>query len=154
MESVLSQLAMFMPWMENLTRFLSLGHSSIIADRVDGLKEVFQFMRQQIDERAKSWVKGQPRDITDAYLDKIEETTDVNSSFHKSRTPKILNKQFCQIILKAPNFLVFPIFRSSTREFHAGSVWWGDRYNFLFLGLASRLHGPASFSSEETPDRN
>ena len=84
--SILSQLALFMPWMENLTRAVSLGHLSIIVDRVNGLKETYQFMRSQIDERAKRWVKGQPRDMTDAYLDKIEETTDISSSFHKSRT--------------------------------------------------------------------
>ena len=90
MGSVLSQLAMFMPWMENLTQILSFGHLSIMKDRVDGLKEMYQLIRQQIDERKKSWVKGQPRDITDAYLDKIEETSDVNSSFHKSRTSENL----------------------------------------------------------------
>ena len=89
MGSVLSQLATFMPWMENLTRVLSLGRLSIIADRVNGLKEIYHFMRKQIDERAKSRVKGHPRDITDAYLDKVEETKDVSSSFHKSRTSKI-----------------------------------------------------------------
>ena len=92
--SVLSQLAMFMPWMENLTRALSLGHLSIIKDQVDGLKEFYHLIRQQIDERAKSWVKGQPRDITDVYLDKIEETTDVSSSFHKSRTTLIQKNVF------------------------------------------------------------
>ena len=108
MGSVLSQLALFMPWMENLTRALSLGHLSFIADQVNALKELNQFMREQIDERAKSWVKGQPRDITDVYLDKIEETTDVSSSFHKSRMPKILNKEFREIILKAPKLFSFP----------------------------------------------
>ena len=89
MGSVLSQLALFMPWMENLTRALSFGHYSLITDHVNALKENYQFMRDQIDERTKSRIKGQPRDITDAYLDKIEETTDVSSSFHKSRTSKI-----------------------------------------------------------------
>ena len=94
--SVISQLALFMPWMENFTRFLSLGHLSIIADRVNGLKEIYQFIRNQIDERAKSWVKGQPRDITDAYLDKIEGTPDIGSSFHKSRTTQ--KKTFLYIV--------------------------------------------------------
>ena len=89
MGSILPQLAMFMPWMEKLTRILSLGHLSLIKDRVIGLKEIYQFMKEQIKERAKTWVKGQPRDITDAYMDKIEKTTDVSSSFHKSRTSKI-----------------------------------------------------------------
>ena len=83
--SILSQLALFMPWMENMVRVLSLGHLSLIADRVMGFKEIYQFMRGQIDERAKSRVKDQPRDMTDAYLDKIEETTDMGSSFHKIR---------------------------------------------------------------------
>ena len=91
--SVLSQLTMFMPWLENLTRLLSFGHLSIIADKVNGFKEIYQFMRKQIEKRANSWVKCQPRDITDAYLDKIEETTDVSSSFHKIRTTKKI-KQF------------------------------------------------------------
>ena len=93
MGSVLSQLAVFIPWMENVARVLSFGHLSLIADRLNALKELNQFMTNQIDERTQSWVKGQPRDITDAYLDKIEETADVSSSFHKSRTPDILNKE-------------------------------------------------------------
>ena len=82
---------MFMPWLENLTRLFSLGHLSIIADRKNGLKETYQFMQEQIDVRARSWGKGQPRDITDAYLDKIAETTDVSSSFHKIRINQIEN---------------------------------------------------------------
>ena len=74
-----------MPWLENLSRVLSFGHSSIETAHVNAYKELFQFMRKRIDEHAKSWVQGQPRDITDAYLDKVEETLDVSSSFHKSR---------------------------------------------------------------------
>ena len=97
---ILSQLATFMPWMENLTRALSFGHLSIIADRLNALKELRQFVKNQIDERAKSWVKGQPRDMTDAYLDKIEETTDISSSFHKSRMSKILNEERLGMSLK------------------------------------------------------
>ena len=80
---------MFMPWMENLTRALSLGHLSIISGRVNGYKELFQFMRDQIIERARSRVQGQPRDMTDAYLDKIDNTSDESSSFHKSRTSQV-----------------------------------------------------------------
>ena len=93
MGSVLSQLAMFLPWMENFTRVLSLGHWSIMADKVNGFKGFYQFMRQRIDERATSRVEGQPRDITDAYLDKMEKTTDLSSSFHKNRKIQIQNKQ-------------------------------------------------------------
>ena len=100
-----------MPWMENFTRFLSLGHLSIIADRVNGLKEIYQFIRNQIDERAKSWVKGQPRDITDVYLDRIDETTDVSSSFHKSRTTQIQKMMFISNFLKVLHFTSVQLIR-------------------------------------------
>ena len=106
--SILSQLALFMPWMENMVRILSLGHLSLIADRVMGFKEIYQFMRDQIDERATSRVKDQPRDMTDAYLDKIEETTDMSSSFHKIRkstmqtTKKLVKYVGLQFTIKNP----------------------------------------------------
>ena len=111
MGSILSQLAMFMPWMENLTRILSLGHLSIIKDQADGLKEMYQLIRQQVDERKKSWVKGQPRDITDVYLDRIDETTDVSSSFHKSRTTQIQKMMFISNFLKVLHFTSVQLIR-------------------------------------------
>ena len=90
MGSVLSQLAMFMPWIETLTQILSLGQKSLIGEKVEAYEETYQFMKDRIEERKQTWVKGQPRDITDAYLDKVDETEDIDSSFHRSRKFKII----------------------------------------------------------------
>jgi len=53
-------------------------------DKVAAFREIDAFMKEKISEKKGTWVKGQPRDLADAYLDKIEDTTDVNSSFHIS----------------------------------------------------------------------
>lgn len=81
--SVWCQLAFFMPWMENLARFVTLGNFSFIQDRVAGFKELYAFMGQEVEQTKSTWAEGQPRHVADAYLDTMKGTTDPNSKFHE-----------------------------------------------------------------------
>ena len=114
MGSLLAQLATFMPWMDSLAQIVSFGGKTLTHDRCESFKEIYEFMRTRLEERAQSWIKGEPRDMSDAYRDKVDDTTDVNSSFHKSRK----NIRFsCSLALE---FGYFQSCRSRSMDF--GSI--------------------------------
>ena len=71
-----------------VAKILSFGHFSILQNRIDALAELYDFIGEKIEERKKTWIKGNQRDICDVYLDKVEETTETHSSFHASRKLK------------------------------------------------------------------
>ena len=64
MGSTLCQLAFFMPWLENLTRFITFGKKSIIKVRIEGFHELYAFCQKHILRRKATWIKEDPRDIT------------------------------------------------------------------------------------------
>lgn len=76
-DGMLEILGFFIPklskWFPNF-----FGHTK----RVQGLRKIQAFLSKLIKEHESSRVEGEPRDLTDAYLDKIAATTDAASSFH------------------------------------------------------------------------
>ena len=55
-------------------------------DRVEGLQKVQAYLRGLIEEHGKSRIPGQPRDLTDAYLELSEARSETESSFHPNGT--------------------------------------------------------------------
>ena len=87
--SFLSQLAFYMPWIETVVKILTFGAVEVGKDRVDALKEVYAYAGELVKEHETTWVKNQPRDVADSYLDRIDDATDSSSSFHKSSKNRI-----------------------------------------------------------------
>ncbi|CAG7785858.1 unnamed protein product [Allacma fusca] len=73
---LLAQLGVFIPWFG-----LLFPNLTEITSGTKAYKDLYTFLDEQIKRHRETWIKNKPRDFIDAYLDKIEETTDENSSF-------------------------------------------------------------------------
>ena len=76
-DGILESLGIFVPkiaeWFPNAVR-----HTY----RIEGMAKIQDYIRGLIAEHRETLVKGQPRDLTDAYLELSEATTEADSSFH------------------------------------------------------------------------
>ena len=68
---------MFIPWLTKLFPKMS-GYDEMMAD----LQPALDFLQGFIDKHKSNFIPGEPRDLIDAYLDKIKSTDDPNSSFY------------------------------------------------------------------------
>ena len=74
---MLETLAIFIPkiaeWFPNVSR-----HKY----RIDCSEKIGEYIQARIEEHRKTLVRGQPRDLTDAYLELSEPTSDAERSLH------------------------------------------------------------------------
>ncbi|CAG7785859.1 unnamed protein product [Allacma fusca] len=73
---LLVQLGVFIPWFGS-----SFPNFTNIISGIEAYKDLYTFLDERIKRHRETWIKNTPRDFIDAYLDKIEETTDENSTF-------------------------------------------------------------------------
>ena len=62
------------------------GHTQ----RLQRAQKVQAYLRQLVEEHKATLVQGQPRDLTDAYLEVSEATTEADSSFHPNGTKMLV----------------------------------------------------------------
>ena len=56
----------------------TVGHTY----RMEGGVKLKGYIQALIEQHRKNLVRGQPRDLTDAYMEQIEATSETESSFH------------------------------------------------------------------------
>ena len=67
--------------------------------RIESSRKIKAFLRHLIEEHQKTFVKGQTRDLTDAYLE-LSESSDPESSFHSNGKEASIQRAFSRLKIK------------------------------------------------------
>ncbi|CAG7725253.1 unnamed protein product, partial [Allacma fusca] len=76
---VLGAIGMWIPWLSNL-----LPNFTGVTSWVSSYRDLSNFVKLKAEERAGTQIRGHPRDITDAFIDLVEETEEPTSTFFPS----------------------------------------------------------------------
>ncbi|CAG7721846.1 unnamed protein product [Allacma fusca] len=77
---VIESIGMFNPWMSNL-----MPNFTGVTSWVEAFQSLIAFVDGKVEERKQTRVKGHPRDMTDAFVDRMEDTNDPASTFFPAK---------------------------------------------------------------------
>ncbi|CAG7718903.1 unnamed protein product [Allacma fusca] len=79
-EGMVESVGMFNPWLSNL-----MPDFTGVTSWIQAYRGLCDFVEGKANDRKQTRVKGQPRDITDAYIDRVEDTKDPASTFFPAK---------------------------------------------------------------------